>query len=75
MNRRKARIISALLGLIIAATMLFVFTDEEPSRQYYLNQGRVFGTYYTIRYEAETDLEDSIQTAFRAFDNISLTRL
>ncbi|MBO5619653.1 MAG: FAD:protein FMN transferase [Paludibacteraceae bacterium] len=69
MNRRKARIISALLGLIIAATMLFVFTDEEPSRQYYLNQGRVFGTYYTIRYEAETDLEDSIQTAFRAFDN------
>ncbi len=37
--------------------------------QYFHNEGRVFGTYYNIRYEATNDLEDSIQAAFNAFDN------
>lgn len=68
MNRRKARIASALIAMLVAAAMIFVYEDKEPL-QYWHNQGRVFGTYYNIRYEAKSDLHDSIQAALRAFDN------
>lgn len=60
--------ISALIALGVAMVFLFM-RDKEPSLQYYHNEGNVFGTYYNIRYEAENDLEDSIQASFKAFDN------
>jgi len=66
---RRTRWISALAGIVIAAVFLFVW-EEEPSKPvYHLNQGRVFGTYYTIRYQAPADLHDSIRAALTAFDN------
>ena len=43
--------------------------DEEPSLQLYHNEGKVFGTYYNIRYIGSQDCEEDIQEAFRAFDN------
>ncbi len=69
MDRRKARIISALVGILIAGAMIFVFEDKEPALKYFHNQGQTFGTCYSIRYEAENDLHDSIRAAMTAFDN------
>ena len=66
---RKTRWISALVGIVIAAVFLFLWEEEQPAPHYFLNQGQVFGTYYTIRYEATEDLHECIQEAFVAFDN------
>ena len=60
--------ITALLGVGLAALLIWGW-DNDPKTQYFHNEGRVFGTYYNIRYEATNDLEDSIQAAFNAFDN------
>ena len=60
--------ITALLGVGLAALLIWGW-DNGPESQYFHNEGRVFGTYYNIRYEATNDLEDSIQAAFNAFDN------
>ncbi|MBR1877840.1 MAG: FAD:protein FMN transferase [Paludibacteraceae bacterium] len=68
MDRRKARIISSLLGIIVAVSVLLLIEDE-PKPQYFHNSGKVFGTYYSIRYQALTDLQDSINAALQAFDN------
>jgi len=60
--------ISAMLGLGLAALLIWGFNDE-PQLQYWRNEGKVFGTYYNIRYEATEDLEKDIQAAFTEFDN------
>ena len=65
-NNRKT--IGALLGAGLAALLIWGW-DNNPKTRYYHNQGHVFGTYYNIRYEAKTDLEKDIQTAFKEFDN------
>lgn len=65
----KQHTIGALIAMSIAALLLFLFDGERPKKEYFLNQGKVFGTYYTIRYEATGDLEDSIQAELQAFDN------
>lgn len=67
--QNRTRWISALAGIVIAAVFLFVWEDEPAKAAYYLNQGRVFGTYYTIRYEATSDLHDSVKATLTAFDN------
>ena len=51
------------------ATVFLLLRDEEPSLQLYRNEGKVFGTYYNIRYRGTEDLQDSINAAFQAFDN------
>ena len=58
----------ALIGIAVAALLIWGI-DDKPKAKYYHNEGKVFGTYYNIRYEASKDLEDSIQAAFRDFDN------
>lgn len=58
----------ALIGIAVAALLIWG-VDDKPKAKYYHNEGKVFGTYYNIRYEASSDLEDSIQAAFRDFDN------
>ena len=68
MNRRLLRTGSALIALGVAVLVLFLCEDK-PQTAFYANKGKVFGTYYSIQYEATSDLEDSIQAAFRAFDN------
>ena len=60
--------IGALLGVGVAALLIW-FHNDEPKPAYFHNEGKVFGTYYNIRYEATRDLEDSIRAAFQAFDN------
>ena len=64
----KQHVISALLGLAVAALLIWGWKDE-PRLQYFRNEGKVFGTYYNIRYEARADLQDSIDAALTAFDN------
>lgn len=64
----KQHSIGALVGLAVAALLIWGW-DDEPKLRYFHNEGKVFGTYYNIRYEARTDLKDSIQAALTAFDN------
>ncbi len=52
----------------MAALLIWGWKDE-PCLQYFRNEGKVFGTYYNIRYEARADLQDSIKAALTAFDN------
>ena len=68
MHIQKQHIISALLGIGLAALLIWGWNDE-PETTYFHNEGRVFGTYYNIRYSATTDLLDSIDAALQAFDN------
>ena len=68
MHIQKQHIISALLGIGLAALLIWGWNDE-PETTYFHNEGRVFGTYYNIRYSATTDLQDSIDAALQAFDN------
>ena len=60
--------ISALLGVGLAALLIWGI-DDKPKTQYFHNEGKVFGTYYNIRYESTADMEDSIRASFTAFDN------
>ena len=66
MSRQKT--IGALLGIAVCALLIWGW-DDDPKSSYYRNEGKVFGTYYNIRYEATEDLESAIQAAFEAFDN------
>ena len=66
-NRRHT--ISALLGLGLAVLLIWGVEDRKAKPSFYRNEGKVFGTYYSIQYEATADLSDSIQAAFTAFDN------
>ena len=65
-NRK--HVISALLGVGVAVLLIWGWKDE-PKPQYFHNEGKVFGTYYNIRYEATQDLESDIKAAFQDFDN------
>lgn len=60
--------LSALIGLGLAVLLIWGW-DNDPKPQYFHDQGKVFGTYYNIRYEATVNLEDSIRAALTAFDN------
>ena len=64
----RKHMISALLGVGLAALLIWGI-DDKPKAQYFHNEGKVFGTYYNIRYESTADLEDSIRASFTAFDN------
>ena len=64
----KQRSIGALIGLAVAALLIWGW-ETDPKVSYYRNEGKVFGTYYNIRYEASKDLKDSIEAALQTFDN------
>lgn len=64
----RKHMISALLGVSLAALLIWGI-DDKPKAQYFHNEGNVFGTYYNIRYESTADMEDSIRASFTAFDN------
>lgn len=65
MSRKQLLISTALITLV--AVLLLVVPDQ-PKASYHANKGYVFGTYYAIQYESASDLHDSIQEAFAAFD-------
>ena len=67
-NVNKQHSIGALIGLAVAALLIWGW-ETDPKSSYFRNEGRVFGTYYNIRYESSCDLKDSINTALTAFDN------
>ena len=60
--------IGALIGIGVAALLIWGWENDSKLR-YWHNEGKVFGTYYNIRYEAPAELQDSIRAAFTAFDN------
>lgn len=64
----KQKTIGALIGIAVCALLIWGWNDD-PKSSYYRNEGKVFGTYYNVRYEATEDLETAIQAAFEAFDN------
>ena len=68
MRVERKHIISALLGIGAAALLIWGW-DDKPETRYFHNEGKVFGTYYNIRYSATEDLQDSIKAALQAFDN------
>ena len=65
---RQQKTIGALIGIAICALLIWGW-DDDPKSSYYRNEGKVFGTYYNIRYEATEDLGEAIERAFEAFDN------
>lgn len=54
--------------MVIAALMLLLLPDT-PKKQYFHNQGKIFGTYYNIRYEGTEDLHEVIKQLLQEFDN------
>jgi len=64
MDRRK-RIVA--LCLAVGAVVLFLL-PEDRDKHYYRNEGKVFGTYYSVSYEGYYDLHDSIRDAMREVD-------
>lgn len=65
--RSNRRSIAALIGMGVAALLIWGLHDD-PQATYHHNEGKVFGTYYNIRYEATSDLQDSITAQLQAFD-------
>lgn len=57
------------LGFAIIAAVLLLLLPNTPKKQYYHNQGNVFGTYYNIRYESTKDLHQAIQQRLQEFDH------
>jgi len=68
LKANKKHTIGALLGLGLAALLIWG-KDDKPQYTYYHNEGKVFGTYYNIRYEASEDLQKEIKSALKDFDN------
>ena len=64
MNKRRTWLALTLAALCVG---LLVWNNEQPQR-YYHHSGQVFGTLYNIRYQATTDLSDSIQLCLRQVD-------
>ena len=64
---RQQKTIGALIGIAVCALLIWGW-DNDPKLSYYRNEGKVFGTYYNIRYEAADDLQPAIQAALEAFD-------
>lgn len=67
MNKKKT---FGALVLLLAAGLFFLFdTDKTPQQQYYHHKGYVFGTYYSIIYQATDDYHQDILTALAAVDS------
>ena len=57
------------LGFAIIAAVLLLLLPNTPKKQYYHNQGHIFGTYYNIRYESTEDLHHAIKQRLQEFDH------
>jgi thiamine biosynthesis lipoprotein len=60
------RTIIALAFLLIAGLLFFL--PEREHKQYFHNKGFIFGTYYSVQYEAEKDLHDSLLLTLEEVD-------
>lgn len=52
----------------VGGGVFWLVAERKEVPQYYTHQGKVFGTYYSIQYQATADLDTAIQATFRAFD-------
>ena len=71
MTQKNKQIIMSIMGAILVVALLLLSIHPHAGRQkkqYFTNQGKIFGTYYNIRYEADKDLHESILQALLAFD-------
>ena len=69
--KKKPLFIIGCIGciLVIAGELISIRSvSRSGSKTYFANSGKVFGTYYNIRYEAEADLEQAILARLQAFD-------
>ena len=57
------------LGFAVIAALLLLLLPNDTKKQYYHNQGNVFGTYYNIRYEGYADLHEEIKQKLQEVDN------
>lgn len=57
------------LGFSVIAALLLLLLPNDTKKQYYHNQGNVFGTYYNIRYEGYADLHEEIKQKLQEVDN------
>lgn len=65
----KRQKLTALLLVVIAGGLLLFAKDEKKTKSVYQqNQGKVFGTFYNIKYCYESNLEDSIKSKLAEFD-------
>ncbi len=56
-------------AVIIAIGLVFYFYEADESvAPYQSNTGRIFGTYYKITYQSDTDLHEAILARLQAFD-------
>lgn len=62
------RLLLTALLLVGAALFLLMGRAEKALPVYRHHQGKVFGTYYNIRYASSRDLEEKILCRFRQFD-------
>ena len=66
---RKTRTLIALGLALAAAVLLILMPSCTPKKKYFFNEGLVFGTYYNIRYEATSDLEQEITAELARMDS------
>lgn len=64
----KSRLGYILLTVVLAVVVFGLLSVLSHRQQYFTNQGKVFGTYYSIQYQSTVDLDTAIQATFRAFD-------
>lgn len=68
-QRTTTRVLLCFVALLPALFLILVWPAiRKPKPEYHTHQGKVFGTYYNIRYESRDDLEGAIMEAFDAFD-------
>ena len=65
---KKPKLLFAIVLICLAAYMLF-FVEGKPKKQYFSDNGYVFGTTYHITYEADSSLTTFIRGAFQRVDN------
>ncbi len=63
----KKRYIQAAFLLLLVAGSIFVIRQQQ-SLPYQKNQGKIFGTYYTIIYQHDSNLERDIQSVLNKVD-------
>ncbi len=59
---------SAFAIFFIALGFFFFYEAEEKPAPYQSNTGNIFGTYYKITYQSNTDLHEAILARLQAFD-------
>lgn len=69
MTRRSNILLTGCLAFLALGLLLFDMSERRPHKEYYRHNGHIFGTTYTIQYQATTDLEDTILARLRQVDS------